>query len=266
MNNIIKIEVVLAGRKIELKMSLDPDSPTDRELIHALRVCGCPEPEVSHLMARVCRPGDFVIDGGANIGFFTVLMSKLVGDKGHVMAFEPGQNNVFSLQQNVVLNQCENVDMLTRPLWDKEELVTLHMCHDGSKNSLASHADTRGKDELMAAVLDNYVTSNETPRLLKLDIEGAEEKALRGATKFFGKCPYIVLELNADALPKFGSSPKQVCDFLHDYGYSPFLLHFDGALPTYLPRRTKVTPGRLNWNVLFSTFDMIGDAWSEITV
>src|ERR1700687_6112219 len=80
MNNVMKIEVVLAGRKVELKMSLNSDSPTDRELLHALRVCGCPEPEVSDVMARVCRPGDFVIDGGANIGFFTVLLSKLVGE------------------------------------------------------------------------------------------------------------------------------------------------------------------------------------------
>jgi Methyltransferase FkbM domain len=103
-------------------------------------------------------------------------------------------------------------------------------------------------------------------RLIKLDIEGAEEKALRGGTSILGEegCPYIVLELNVEALPKFGSSPESVCGFMREWGYEPFLLHANGSLPTYLPRRTHVIPNRLNWNVLFSTFDMVGAAWPEI--
>jgi FkbM family methyltransferase len=267
-NNTIKLNFQLAGRKVELKMSVDHDSPTDQELLYAFRVAGYPEPEVSELMARVLRPGDFAIDGGANIGFFTVLMSKLVGEAGHIMAFEPGQNNQFKLSENVKLNELKNVDIFLRPLWDKEETVTLHMCADGGKNSLAPHDGTRGKEELMATALDNYVTSNEIPRLIKLDIEGVEEKALRGAIKMLGEdgCPYIVLELNVEALPKFGSSPAQICDFMREHGYSPFLLHPNGALPTYIPRKTKVIPNRLNWNVLFSTMEMVGAAWPEITV
>jgi len=266
MSNILKIDFKLAGRELELKMAVDSYSLTDRELLNALRISGCPEPEVSDFMARALRPGDFAIDGGANIGFFSVLMSKLVGPKGHIAAFEPGKNNVFKLQENIILNECDNVDIITRPLWDKEETVELHMCHDGSKNSLAAHVETRGTDSLMAGVLNNYVTDNETPRLLKLDIEGAEEKALRGATKFLGECPYVVLELNADALPKFGSSHDQVIGFMREHGYEPFLLHHTGVLPTYLPRNTKVTPTRLNWNVLFSTFEMVSAAWPEISV
>ena len=75
-----------------------------------------------------------------------------------------------------------------------------------------------------------------------------------------------MLELNAEALPKFGSSPASLCDFLRTFGYSPFLLHPNGALPTYIPRQTKVIPTRLNWNVLFSTFENVSRAWPEIIV
>jgi FkbM family methyltransferase len=267
MAHILQLGFLLAKRKVDIQMLVDNDSATDRELLHALRISGCPEPEVSDLVARVCRPGDYVIDGGANIGFFTVLMSKFVGPAGQVFSFEPGENNLFKLQENIKLNALTNVDTVFHPLWDKHEPVQLHMCVDGSKNSLAPHADTRGSQTIFAVTLNDYFPddADEKLRLIKLDIEGAEEKALRGATRLFKNQPYIVAELNMEALPKFGSSPEKVCAFLREFGYSPFMLHADGALPTLIPRNTKVSPTRLNWNVLFATIEMVAAAWPEIT-
>lgn len=264
----VNLEFTIAGRDIKFMMSVDADNLADQEMLKALRISGCPEPEVANLMARVAKPGAYMVDGGANIGFFTVFLSQLVGKDGYVYAFEPGANNLHKLRENVKLNKCENVEVVAKPLWNKFENVQLHMCADGSKNSLAPHADTRGAALMGTAVLDDYATEDALRNisLIKLDIEGAEEAALRGGKSFLigTRCPYIVVELNIEALPKFGSSPAKVCDFLRDYGYNPFLLHPDGALPTYIPRRTKVNPTRLNWNVLFSTTDMVSAAWPEI--
>src|SRR5580700_7501265 len=100
----VNLTFTFVDRKINFAMEIDYASKTDQELLACLRNGGCPEPEVCNLMVRVSRPGDYVIDGGANIGFFTVLLSKLVGLDGHVLAFEPGQNNFFKLQENVKLN------------------------------------------------------------------------------------------------------------------------------------------------------------------
>ena len=267
----INLEFVLAGRQVKFAMNIDSDSAVDQALMYALRVGGCCEPEVADLMARTCKPGDYVIDGGANIGFFTLLLSQLVGATGQVLSVEPGSNNLFKLRENIKLNNCSNVEIVPNPLWDRTEIIGLHLCADGSKNSLQPHADTRGI-ELLETVLLNSYWNDHYPfvRLIKLDIEGAEEAALRGGIKLLGAdvddgCPYIVLELNIEALPKFSSSVAKVCDFLRSYGYSPFLLHPNGALPTYIPRKTKVIPNRLNWNVLFATFDMVGTAWPEIS-
>lgn len=271
MTNIIKLAFEIAGRKVAFDMRVDADSATDRELLTALRY-GIPEPEVSHLMARVLRPGDSAIDGGANIGFFTLLMSKLVGEEGYIFSFEPGQNNFFKLEENVFMNKSSTAKhspiLMRAPLWNKKEALQLHMCLDGSKNSLAPHADTRGSEIIEATTLNNWAKDHPY-QLIKLDIEGAEEKALCGGTSLLqgdDACPYIVVELNAEALPKFNSSAESVCDFLWDYGYRPFILHASGIMPTCIPRRVKVTPNRLNWNVLFSTLDNVAAAWPEITL
>jgi FkbM family methyltransferase len=268
---VTKLKFSLAGKEIEFVMSIDADNKTDEQLMFALRVAGCPEPEVSDLMMRAINHGDYAIDGGANLGFFTLLLSKLAGPDGYVYAFEPGANNLYKLKENVKLNGwSKNIEIIPSPLWYTHESVALHLCADGSKNSLAAHTDTRGSSLMESVVLDDYETEDAIRhlKLIKLDIEGAEEAALRGGSKLIvnSNCPYIVIELNVDALPKFESSPSKVCEFLRDYGYSPFLLHPNGALPTYIPLHTKVSPQRLNWNVLFSTFDMVSVAWPEISV
>ena len=269
--SLVNLEFKLAGREVKFAMSVDSDSAVDKELLFALRVSGCPETEVCDLMARAATPGSYVIDGGANIGFFTVLLSKLVGPEGYVLAIEPGSNNLCKLEENIKVNKCANVEVVRQPLWNKPGMVKLYMCEDGSKNSLSPHAGTRGAQTMETAVLDDYpaIDTGRVLRLIKLDIEGVEELALRGGETLLtgdAKCPYIVMELNHEALPKFGSSCGQLCDFMREHGYEPFLLHFNGALPTYLPRRTKVVPSRMNWNVLFSTFEMVGAAWPEIAV
>ena len=264
---ITNLQMRLAGRDIKFAMNFDPDSIVDKELQNTIRIAGIPEPEISDLMARVAQPGDFVIDGGANIGFFTLLLSKFVGPDGHVLSIEPGQNNLFKLKENLKLNDSQNVELVEQPLWDKSETVRLHMCVDGSKNSLAPHAQTRGVQTSLAVMLDDYELEGRPAKLIKLDIEGVEELALKGGVRLISgedQCPYIVLELNMEALPKFGCSPASVCDYLRTFGYSPFLLHPNGSLPTYIPRRTKVVPNRLNWNVLFSNFENVGRAWPEI--
>lgn len=259
------------GRAVQFDMDLDAASAADNELLTAMRLAGYPEPEVTDLFARVLKPGDYVIDGGANIGFFTLLASQLVGKEGYVLAFEPGVNNLPKLKDNIKLNKATNIEVVPKPLWNTHDTVQFHLCADGSKNSLAAHEGTRGASLLETAVLNDYATEEISPllRLLKLDIEGAEMAALKGGIDFLsepGQCPYVVMELNIEALPKMGASVAGIREFMRGFGYSMFLLNFNGFLPVYVPRHTEITPNRLNWNVLFSTLDMVGAAWPEIVL
>jgi FkbM family methyltransferase len=233
---------------------------------------GVDEPEVQGLLKRVLKPGDWAIDGGANCGIFTVAMAQLVGPTGRVLAFEPGENNVGLLEQNVRAAGCQNVEIIQKALWSKSETVRLHMHADGSKNSLAPHSGTHGSADIEAVTLDDYVSMSLLGRLrlLKLDIEGAEMEALKDAERLLTWCPYVVCEANMEALPKFGSNIDLLCNFMRRRDYHAFILHPTDRLPTYVPPGVEIIPYnstagcmKLNFNLLFTTFHDLKEAWPK---
>jgi FkbM family methyltransferase len=261
----VDIEFAVSQREFKLKMLYDAQFKSDHDMLNEFRSRGCCEPEVTHAMVRCVRPGDFVIDGGANTGVFTLILSHLVGDDGEVLAIEPGQNNIWKLEENVRINKRKNVVIERKPLWSKAEKVKLHMGNHSGQNSLARNGATMAVVSMEAMSLD---TIDITPRLLKLDIEGAEEAALRGAFRFLYEqaCPYIICELNEVALNRLGSSQDRLRGYMREQGYYPFLLHDNGSLPTCVPRDTVIKSQRANVNVLFSTFEKVSEAWPEAVV
>jgi FkbM family methyltransferase len=264
---IADIKFSINEREFAFQMTYDPAYGPDADTMICMQRFGCPEPEVVHLMTRVLRPGDFAIDGGANIGFFTLVMSQLVDRNGIVLAVEPGDNNLPKLKENLKLNAIKNVDVCERPLWSSNEHVTLHYHQHGGMNSLADFQPMMRKQILQATTLSTWATS---PRLIKLDIEGAEEHALRGATKHLvSACPFIVCELNTKALEGMGSSQERLRRFMREWGYSTFLLYRGGELPTLVPDKTTIfepndQTGTVN--ILFSTVEKVGNAWPRAVV
>lgn len=236
------------------------------------RYYGVDEPELAGLLKRVLHPGDWAIDGGANCGLFTVRMAQLVGPTGRVLAFEPGENNIALLEENLRAADCNNVEVIPKVLWSRSETLRFHMHADGSKNSLAPADGAHGTAEIEATTLDTYVSSElrRKLRLIKLDIEGAEHEALKGAESLLCLCPYVVCEANLEALPKFGSSIEALCDFMCSRNYETFILHPTDRLPTYVPAGVEIIPYngefgmmKLNFNLLFTSFAGLKDAWPK---
>src|SRR5215469_2942786 len=131
-----KIDFTVNGRQFSFKLTYDADNACDNDLLSEFKSLGICEPEVVCAMERIVREGDTVIDGGANIGFFTVYLAHLVGPKGKVIAIEPGQNNIWKLEENVRLNKLTNVEIIRKPLWMSHDPVTLYMRIEGGRNSL----------------------------------------------------------------------------------------------------------------------------------
>lgn len=260
-----QLEVTLAVRDkpITFKLTYDPNFAADVATRHFLVKNSYCEPEVVHLMARVLRPGDFAVDAGANIGFFTMVMSKLVGETGRVIAFEPGINNTFKLKENLKLNNVTNVEVIEQPLWERHEKVTFHLMQDSGLNSIKDTGGVLCTQELQATSLYDYCEI--APRLIKLDVEGAEEYVLKGLhPQVHNSPPFIVCEVYPTTLKYFGCSPESLRATMKQRGYDTFILHPDGAYPTRVHPRTALHRASGQLNVLFSTIDAVADAWGDV--
>ncbi len=133
-------------------------------------------------LAPICRPGDVVIDVGANIGAHTVAFARLVGPQGCVIAFEP-QRLVFQvLCANVALNSLTNVDCHWAAVGERAAAIKV------PELDVAQHGDFAGVSlqgvregmPVRQIALDEFVAP-EGLRLIKIDVEGMEAEVLRGA-------------------------------------------------------------------------------------
>jgi len=240
-------------------MTYDADNACDRDMMACFQADGICEPEVICAMQRIVREGDTVIDGGANIGFFTVYLAQLVGPTGKVFAIEPGENNLWKLEENVRLNKLKNVEIVRKPLWHSHETVTLYMRHEGGRNSLWPDEGYRGNAQIEACTLADFPEA----RLIKLDIEGSEADALQGVGEGENaQCPFVIAEMNEAALKYMGSDQTD----LRALSTDTFLLQKDGNLPMLVPSGTKIVSDRQNVNILLSTIEDVSTVWKEVRV
>lgn len=257
------ITIKIADKELSFQMMLGTNSTSDLATSWCLDSFGVCEPEVCHLMARAVRQGDRVIDGGANIGFFSLLLSSLVGLGGIVIAFEPALQNVEKLNVNIRLNDMNNIVVHQDALWLNGEEVELWTGLDSGISSLKKAPDHLSSTSMHGVMLRNYAKEC---RLIKLDIEGAEYFALKGGGTLITpeRCPFIVCEMNPYCMKQFGYAIKDVRQLLSQRGYDLFLLRPDGSIPALVTRRTEVTNDKKNLNVLFSTPLMVAEAWPRI--
>ena len=263
--NTMRVSMTVSGLDIEFDMTYDPAFVQDVNMAACLRLNGCCEPEVVHLMCRVLRNGDFVIDGGANIGLFTMIMSRLVGEQGHVEAFEPSTLNFKKLRANLDLNKIENVSVINRALWSEDADVTLHQGIDSGSSSLMPFDGVLNHVVCGGLTLDRWCGAYEQPcRFLKLDIEGAELHALMGANSMLTRgIDFISCEMNIATLARFGTTQVDLRDHMASKGYDTFLLMENGERPEVVLREQAILPDKPNFNVLFSTVEKVHKAWSE---
>lgn len=268
------------GTQVSFAMNLDPADPQEEFLLQHFNLGRCYEPELAWIMFRVLKEGDFAIDVGANIGFFTIFMSLLVGQTGLVFAYEPGSNNLPKLAANLLKNNIKNVQVIEQPLWCREEPVTFFINSDsGGGNALfdpanwwsnvKSQADPKPV-AMTATTLDALDISKERVKLIKLDTEGAEQRILEGAKDLLKnyKPPYVIAECNPHGLAQSGCSTQSLRECMTGFGYGCFMIHQDDRIPSLLPESTQIvhTGGVRIVNVLFSTLENVSKAWPEVVV
>ncbi|MGS0755989.1 FkbM family methyltransferase [Roseateles sp. GG27B] len=188
------------------------------------------------------RPGDNVLDVGANIGRMTVLASKQVAPTERVLSFEPSPLVIASLYKNIFFNRCQNVTIRNYAVSDADGLLPFHVPLD-TNSGLGSFRDL-GKDNCLVIdvpirKLDQEPGLPESVRLIKIDTEGADLRVLRGAESLIGRCrPAIVMEFSPPWIIQMGDDPGWMLKFAERHKYSLYQLCPDGPkavaeLPTF---------------------------------
>jgi len=177
------------------------------------------ELSIQECLVRELRPGDVFYDVGANAGFFTLLGSRCVGPAGKVFSFEPLPENARSIQSQLDLNGVENCTLVEAAVTDHTGHVEFAEGRDTSTAHIrgATTQESRGAATSVSAVsLDDFVREAPEPDFIKMDIEGAELMALKGACELLGseKPPKMMIEFHGEHLIEQG------CAMLKEFGYT----------------------------------------------
>jgi FkbM family methyltransferase len=206
------------------------DAAVGRAIKHDRRY----EPHLTEFVRRMVRPGMIAIDGGANIGFFTMLLARLVGAEGRVLAFEPNSENCRLLLLSRSANGFDQVQLYPFALWDTPEAVCLFPAV-GSNGALMPdrQAALKSGNCLVVPSLPLDALAPAEADFLKLDIEGAEYLALKGAEQLLRRSrPVIATEFSLEMLERVSRIAGG--DFLRwvaGLGYRPHLVSREtGAL------------------------------------
>ena len=188
------------------------------------------EPEVQSYLKSSLKQGDVFIDVGANFGFHTILASRLVGNTGHIAAFEPSPENLKILRYHCRVNSLKNVKVYPDAVGDNPNSSVEFVLVDGGKhssNSLTISGDVPHLSESQKTVinvpmttLDDFCQSHQIfPNLIKIDVEGAELLVLQGARKIIEQNrPNIIIGIHPFWMPE-GQIPENVIDFFNSYNY-----------------------------------------------
>lgn len=173
------------------------------------------------VMQNLVNRNDVVIDVGAHLGFYTLLLSQLVGKNGKVFAFEPNPELLSNLR--VTIEPLVNVELFTIALSDRKSKVNLFVPEEDA--SMASLSDWT--DGIVGNVhqvscetqrLDDLVDEGRMPipQFIKCDVEGAELSVFHGGIKTLNRvdAPIIMFEVNAKAAHAFGKTTNSFFNFL----------------------------------------------------
>jgi FkbM family methyltransferase len=178
-----------------LRFWLSEQSTIDRAIIQG----GVWEERSTALIRDLIKPGYVVLDVGANIGYYTNVIARLVGPDGHVHAFEPTTRFVQVLKRNVAENGFENVSVHEYGLSDRESELAIHINNSTASLHMDTSAGGTSSETARFFPLDGIAPLLGLNRLdfVKIDVDGHEPQFLRGAEETLMRFrPRVLLEVN----------------------------------------------------------------------
>ena len=179
------------------------------DLFHALPM---QEPFVEKFIRKLLRVGDTFVDAGANIGYYTILSSKLVGERGKIISIEMIPATAKILRKHIEINYLSNVRVVEGALSKTPRKILKASIIEG-KSGKASIIRDNGENqiEVQSLIFKDLLADVSSIRLIKMDLEGAELDALKGLKNEFKRVQAIIFENRGD---------KEVINFIKSKGFS----------------------------------------------
>ena len=194
------------------------------------------------LYARLLRPGDTVIDVGANIGHLTLAAAHLVGQTGRVHSFEVHPRIVEYLRANVALNRAAQVTVHACAVSDTGDAVAI----DASRGDDQTFVKPGGR--IPAVRLDDVFPPETKVRLIKIDTEGHERAVLLGARRILAATDYVWCECYKSSCERNGYNQRDLAALLLAAGFDLFRFAGDGFAridPDALPHKINLLGARV---------------------
>jgi FkbM family methyltransferase len=188
---------------------------------------GTLESAVQEAMIRHLGPGGVLFDIGANVGFFSLLGSRLVGPAGSVYAFEPTPDNVAAIECNVALNSFQNVTVIAKAVSSRPGHSRLYVVDDQSWSRLeevGEHPLTERVIDVELVAIDDAVRDGKLPppTVVKIDVEGAEVAVIEGMRETLrDHRPALICELHG--------THEEFVRAMSQHGYR--LINLEGTIP-----------------------------------
>jgi FkbM family methyltransferase len=178
------------------------------------------------LMKKLVKKGDYVLDIGANIGYYSEILGDFVGENGKVYCFEPDDLNYKYLAR--VTKNKSNVELIKKAVADDEGKIILYTSDTINVENTTykpEHFDSTYTVEKIS--VDKYVQKKFSVSFIKMDIQGAELKALEGMkqTLLSNKNISLMTEVWPYGLKNCGNTPDQIISFLKALDFQIFLIN-----------------------------------------
>lgn len=194
------------------------------------------EPGVRAALLAELKPGFVAYDIGANIGLWTLLMSRLVSPGGSVVAFEPVPTPAARLRDNLSLSRAQSVTVEEVALGCTSGTARIFVPGGGDFGaaSLAPESESDWPVDVALIRLDDYWAESGAPMVdfVKIDAEGSEPRILEGGRTFFARCrPVVHCEVSLAKLAPLGQRASDIHGFFAELGYESFV--WDGSTQAF---------------------------------
>jgi len=245
------------------RLALDPGDQNDRLYYFSLAGWG-----YTRLLSRILRPGDNVIDVGANVGHFSATCGLFLGKSGNVYAIEANPTLVERLHRVGAIEDACPIRPHHFAIAKSSGRMQFHIATvSGWSSTVANDTFTTATAvEVPAITLDDFVQREgiRSLKLLKLDIEGGEADALLGADQILTQqlTEFFLIETERHRLRSFGRTASEIAERMTDHGYVPVcLIDSDRILPVDESRPIRTS---FFGDTLYVTVSELGRAREQI--